>query len=138
MSLGMQTTNNKRVFVNGTFDVLHVGHVRMLKYAASLGNLLVALDSDERVREKKGNSRPFFSLEDRIEMISSIRGVLMTNSFSTDEELANLIKLWETDYLVVGSDWKGKKIIGSENVKNKIIYFDRIGDYSTTNILKEI
>lgn len=133
----MQITSNKRVFVNGTFDVLHVGHIRMLKHAASLGHLLVALDSDERVKEKKGDTRPFNTLEDRIEAISSIRGVLMTNSFSTDEELANLIKMWETDYLVVGSDWRGKEIIGSEYVKKEVVYFDRVGDYSTSKILKE-
>jgi len=55
----------KKVWVNGTFDVLHAGHLKMLEYAKSLGVLVVGIDSDKRVKELKGESRPFNNVEDR-------------------------------------------------------------------------
>jgi cytidyltransferase-like protein len=123
-----------KVWVNGTFDILHRGHLELLEYAYSFGEVRVGIDTDERVKELKGNDRPFNTYEDRSYFMSRINGVSSVVSFSSNEELCDRIKEWEPDYLIVGSDYKNKEVIGSQFAK-EIIYFDRIGDYSTTKIL---
>ncbi len=123
-----------KVWVNGTFDVVHIGHIRLLQYAKSFGNLRVGIDTDLRVKTSKGKERPYNNLEDRIEFLKSIKWVDDIVTFSSDEELINQIKLYTPDIMVIGGDYRNKEIIGGELI-NKILYFDRIGDYSTSNIL---
>jgi D-beta-D-heptose 7-phosphate kinase/D-beta-D-heptose 1-phosphate adenosyltransferase len=123
-----------KVWVNGTFDVLHIGHVRLLEYASSLGSLRVGIDSDKRVKELKGEDRPFNTLQDRIEMLLSLKYVNDVKSFDSIEEMINLIKSWEPDYMIVGSDYKNKPVIGSEFTKN-LLFFDRLEKHSTSKIL---
>ena len=127
-----------KVFVNGTFDILHRGHLELLNYAKSLGDLLyVAIDSDERVKEKKGLSRPINSLEERIFMLENLKAVDHVFHFANDQSLEGLVKIIEPDIMVVGSDWKDKSVIGSYYA-SKLIFFDRIGDYATTKIIQSI
>lgn len=124
------------IFVNGCFDVLHRGHIELFEYAKSLGEyLIVALDSDERVKQSKGNQRPFNCLKDRKKVVSSIGVVDWVEDFNTNEELIGLIKQNSPDVMVVGSDWQDKKVIGSEFAK-EIKFFERIDGYSTTEILQ--
>jgi D-beta-D-heptose 7-phosphate kinase/D-beta-D-heptose 1-phosphate adenosyltransferase len=124
-----------KVWTNGCFDVLHRGHIEMLKYAKSLGNeLLVGVDSDEKVKRDKGESRPFNNLEDRMAVLKSIRHVDRVVAFNSREELTRMIKEYSPDFLVVGSDWKNGEVVGKEYCKN-IEFFDRIADMSTTRIL---
>ena len=126
----------KVVWTNGCFDVLHRGHIEMLKYAKSLGDkLIVGLDTDEKVKLSKGESRPFNNLEDRQMVVNSIRYVDETISFDSQNELENLIKTIKPDILVVGSDWEGKYVVGSQYAK-ELKFFQRIGEYSTTRILQ--
>ena len=121
-----------KVFVNGSFDILHIGHLDLLKFAKSLGNhLLVALDSDSRIREKKGQDRPFNREHVRLRIMSDIKYVDSVALFDTDEELVTTIKNYEPNIMVVGSDWVGKPIIGSRYSKS-VMYFDRINNESTT------
>jgi D-beta-D-heptose 7-phosphate kinase/D-beta-D-heptose 1-phosphate adenosyltransferase len=127
----------KKIFVNGTFDILHRGHLEMLRYAKSLGTVLVAIDSHRRVQELKGLSRPINSIEDRIFYLENLKSVDQVRVFDTDIELINLIKNWQTDIMVKGSDYKGKPIVGSEHC-NHIEYFDVINDYSTTKTIQRI
>jgi D-beta-D-heptose 7-phosphate kinase/D-beta-D-heptose 1-phosphate adenosyltransferase len=122
------------VWVNGTFDVLHRGHVEMLKYAATLGTLRVGIDYDQRVRELKGNTRPVNTWEDRKFMIENIVGVHSVVGFGTDEELVEQIKNWKTNVIVVGSDYMGKSVIGSE-YSEYLEFYKKIDGYSTTKIL---
>ena len=124
-----------KVWINGTFDILHIGHIRLLNFAKSFGSIRVGLDTDERVSEKKGIQRPFNKLEYRMEFISSIAGVDSVVSFGTDDELRNCIKEWDADVMVIGGEYKYKEIIGLENVPN-IEFFEKIEGFSTTNILK--
>lgn len=127
-----------KIFVNGTFDVLHRGHLDLLNYAKSLGDyLVVGIDTDNRVREKKGLSRPVNSVEDRALMLINLKAVDEVQQFSTDEELETMVKSVKPDIMVVGSDWKGKSVIGSFYA-SKLIFFDRINDYSTTRIIQSI
>ena len=125
-----------RVFVNGTFDILHTGHLNLLSYAKSQGDFLhVALDSDERIRIKKGQDRPFNNEYNRTELMKCIKYVDEVSTFNTDEELTNTIKEYEPDIMIVGSDWQNKKVIGSEYAK-KLLFFDRINDESTTETIE--
>ena len=123
-----------RVWVNGTFDILHRGHLELLEYASKHGTVRVGIDTDNRVKNLKGNNRPFNSCDDRMYFMSRIVGVDSVVSFDNNNDLCELIKEWTPDYLIVGSDYKNKEVIGSQFAK-EVIYFDRIGDYSTTKIL---
>lgn len=125
-------------FVNGCFDVLHPGHIELLKYARSLGDyLIVAIDSDRKVAEMKGPERPIFSQTDRSAMLSSIRYVDVVHVFDTKKELEDLLESISPDIMVVGSDWKGKEVVGSQYAKT-VRFFDRLGDYSTTQTVQGI
>lgn len=127
----------KWVWVNGCFDILHRGHIELFKYARSLGDhLVVGLDEDKRIKQSKGEARPINSLEDRIEMLRSIKYIDDVVWFGTDCELETKILLSGADVMVVGSDYKNKKVIGSQHVK-EVKFFDRMGDYSTTNIIEK-
>ena len=132
----MERRRNKKitVWVNGTFDVLHRGHLELLEYASNRGTVRVGIDTDERVKQIKGKERPFNVCEDREYFISRINGVHSVVTFGSDDELCEKIKEWSPDYLIVGSDYKNKNVIGSQ-FAGEVIYFDRIGDYSTTKIL---
>ena len=126
------------VFVNGTFDILHRGHLEMLEYAASIGDhLLIALDTDRRVKELKGDSRPVNNQADRVYMMYRIKGVTSVMLFDTDEELTRLIKITQPDVMVKGSDWRGKPIIGEQHCK-EIKFYERVSDYSTTKTIQDI
>ena len=77
-----------RVFVNGTFDLLHPGHIALLNYARSLGNyVIVGIDTDDRVREKKGPTRPIYNQDDRGLMLVALKAVDEVRYFDSDESL---------------------------------------------------
>ena len=124
-----------KIWVNGTFDILHIGHIRLLSHASSLGILRVGLDTDERVCSKKGVGRPFNTLADRMEFLSAINGVDSVVSFDSDDELIERIKEWGPDIMVIGNDYSYEQIIGAEFVP-KIEYFNKIPGFSTSKILK--
>ena len=128
----------KKIFVNGTFDVLHRGHLELLNYAKSLGDyLVVGIDTDDRVKEKKGPTRPVNSDQERSFMLMNLKSVDEVRFFSTDKELEDLIKSVKPDIMVVGSDWKGKSVIGSY-YSAELQFFDRIDGYSSTRIIQSI
>jgi cytidyltransferase-like protein len=121
------------IWVNGTFDVMHLGHIRLLEFASTFGKVRVGLDTDERIRDRKGLTRPFNRLEERVEFISSIKFVDSVVSFGSDDELRQKIKEYETDIIVVGEEYKEKEVVGSEFAK-QILYFPKLSNKSTTEI----
>lgn len=125
----------KKVWVNGTFDILHIGHIKLLEYASTFGKVRVGIDTDERVKEKKGESRPYNNLDDRVKFMESIKFIDSVVTFSSDDELKERIKEWEPDIMVIGDDYPENKIIGIEYIP-KVIFFSKLSGYSTTNILK--
>jgi rfaE bifunctional protein nucleotidyltransferase chain/domain len=126
------------VFVNGTFDVLHLGHLSLLNHARGLGDkLFVGLDSDRRVGEKKGTSRPINNVYERQQMLLNLKAVDEVMIFDSDEELKMLVKQIRPGIMVVGSDWEGKPIIGSEFAK-QLVYYSRIYGYSSTQKIQDI
>jgi D-beta-D-heptose 7-phosphate kinase/D-beta-D-heptose 1-phosphate adenosyltransferase len=128
----------EKVVVNGTFDILHLGHIRLLEYARELGwYLLVLIDSDRRVQELKGLTRPINNQEERAEMLRAIRFVDEVQIFDSDDELRNIIKEYQPDYMVKGSDYRNLPIIGKEYCK-EIKFYEYMEGYSTTKKISSI
>lgn len=126
----------KTVFVNGCFDVIHRGHIELFKYSKSLGDeLIVAIDSDDRVTQLKGKSRPVNNQEDRKFILESICYIDKVLIFHNEQYLEYLTYSYKPDIMVVGSDWMGKKIVGMQYAK-ELNFFKRIEGYSTTKILQ--
>jgi len=126
----------KVVWTNGCFDILHRGHVELFKFASSLGDkLIVGIDSDEKVKRDKGATRPVNKQEDRKFLLECLECINEVIIFNSSTELTSCIKEINPDIMVVGADWKEKKIVGGKYAK-KLIFFDRIGKYSTTRILE--
>lgn len=123
-----------RIWVNGCFDVLHIGHIQLLEYAKTLGYVLVGLDSDERVKQLKGDDRPINPLEHRIKMLKSLEFVDDVITFDTDTELNDILYVYQPDVIVIGDEYRTKKIIGSEHAR-EICFFEKTIDISTTKIL---
>ena len=117
-----------KIFVNGCFDLLHRGHLALLNHAKSQGDyLLVAIDSDQRVAQHKGSSRP---VNDQI-----TRKLILENLKAVDQELIDIIQAYQPDVMIVGGDWRGRSVIGSQYAKS-LVFFDRIDDESTTKTIE--
>lgn len=130
----------KIVFTNGCFDLLHIGHVRYLKEARSLGEfLVVAINSDSSVKQLKGPSRPIQTELDRAEILASLASVDATIIFneSTPELLIQSIK---PDILVKGGDWTVDQIVGGAFVQSyggKVLSLQFIEGKSTTRLVEK-
>jgi len=124
-----------KIWVNGSFDVLHRGHIELLRYCSGWGEVRVGVDYDSRVKKLKSMNRPINTFEDRKFLLESLKYVNSVVGFGTDKELENRIKEWGAKTMVIGSDYIGKKIIGSHLFED-VIYFDRIEDYSSTKIIE--
>ena len=128
-----------KVMVNGTFDILHRGHLQMLQYAKNLGNhLLVAIDTDRRVKELKGLDRPINNQNDRRFMLESLRYVDTVYFFDSKHQLIELMKEYQPDIYVKGGDWKKDKKSTAHQYCKEVIYYDRVEQYSTTKIIQDI
>lgn len=128
-----------KIIVNGTFDILHLGHLKLLEYARGFPNsyVLVLTDSDRRIKELKGNGRPINNEYERSSMLFALKYVDRVEIFDTDQELIDLIKRFEPDIMIKGSDYQDKPIIGAEYCK-QIKFYDRLGNYSTTKTIQDI
>ena len=125
----------KKVFVNGTFDVIHPGHIAMLNFAKNLGDyLLVAIDSDDRTKRLKGSTRPINNVYERKTLLENFKAVDKVEVFDTDEELIRLIKT--CDIMVKGGDYSLLPILGKEYID--VVIFDRIYEYSSTRKIQDI
>ena len=126
------------MWCNGCFDILHPGHIELFKVAKSLGDkLIVGIDSDEKVKNDKGLSRPINSLFFRKTMLESIRYIDCVIPFDTREELEQLIELYSPEILMVGGDWRNGEVVGREYAK-EVRFFNRVGGYSTTKLIDNI
>jgi D-beta-D-heptose 7-phosphate kinase/D-beta-D-heptose 1-phosphate adenosyltransferase len=129
----------KTVMVNGTFDVLHPGHIALLNTARSYGDwLIVAIDTDRRVKELKGEKRPVNNQRDRRIMLENLKAVDIVEYFDSTEELIELMKHYKPNVYLKGSDWKKDRPSTAEQYCNQVIYYDRVGDYSTTKTIQNI
>lgn len=128
-----------KIVINGTFDIIHLGHLNLLSYARSIINSYVYLliDSDRRVRELKGPKRPFNSEYERASLLSALKYVDRVDIFDSAEELENIIKIFKPDLMIKGSDYKDSHIIGSQYCK-EIKFYDRLEKYSSTKKIQDI
>lgn len=131
----------KIVFTNGCFDLLHIGHVRYLQQAKSLGDILiVGINTDASVQVLKGPTRPVQNENDRAEILSSLKAVDHTVLFSEDTPI-ELIKLIKPDTLVKGGDWKIEQIVGWDFVQSyggQVRSLQFVDGRSTTGIIKKL
>ena len=134
--------DQKIVFTNGCFDILHRGHTSYLEQARNLGgSLIVAANSDASVkRQNKGDDRPINSLEDRLSILASLACVDLVLSFDDDTPL-RLIEQILPDHLVKGGDWQIKDIVGGKEVAangGEVHSLEFEYERSTTTLLNKI
>lgn len=129
------------VFTNGCFDLLHAGHLKILKEASEQGDILVVgINSDASVRRIKDPSRPVVPQEERVQLVSALSFVDYVVVFDEDTPL-ELIKEVRPDVLVKGEDWRGKTVVGSEIVEargGRIMFVEHLKGISTTNLIDRI
>ena len=132
----LREDGRKIVFTNGCFDLIHIGHIRYLREAKSLGDvLIIGLNSDRSVSSIKPG-RPVNPQDERAEVLASLEMVDYVVLF--DEETPyELIKLIQPDILVKGGDWKKEDIVGSDIAK-ETLSLPYIKDISTTGIIERI
>ena len=133
-----KTKKWKKIWVNGCFDILHAGHIELLKFAKSQGDVLyVGIDSDQRVKQLKGESRPINNLHSRMAVMSAIKYVNVVECFHSDEHLEQLLYEIKPDMMVIGAEYREKRIIGAEYCE-KITFFEKYKDYSSTNAIEKL
>ena len=126
-----------KVFTNGCFDILHRGHLELLKYCASMacpamgGYVTVGLNSDESVKKLKGTGRPINNQKDRKFHLESLKFVHKVIIFN-EETPYELIKSIEPDIIVKGGDYKKEDVVGQDLCKVLILKY--LKGYSTTNL----
>lgn len=137
---GYREQKKKIVFTNGCFDLLHIGHVRYLEQAKSLGDILVVgINSDSSVKRLKGPTRPIQNENDRAEILASLKAVDHTIIFDEDTPL-RLIQNVNPNLLVKGGDWKIDQIVGSDFVLSRggeVKSLQFIEGRSTTSIIEK-
>lgn len=132
----LKREGKKIVFTNGCFDLLHIGHIRYLKEAKGLGDvLIVALNSDSSVSKLKPD-RPIIPERQRAEVVASLKTVDFVTIFEEDTPY-ELIRYLNPDVLVKGGDWKKEDIVGSDLVK-EVYSLKYIKGISTTDIINKI
>ena len=133
--------NEKIVFTNGCFDVLHPGHIEYLSKARDLGTkLLIGLNTDDSVKRLKGNNRPIINEDYRALMLASLHFVDAVVLFDQDTPL-ELIKLVQPDVLIKGADYKPEDIVGYEVVAAKggvIETINLVDGFSTTLLINKL
>lgn len=133
----LKKEDKKIVFTNGCFDVLHPGHIKLLKEAKKLGDyLFVGLNSDKSIKKIKGEKRPILSQNARIEILSAIEYVDYIILFDEPTPY-RLIKSLKPHYLVKGADWKKEEIVGKEFAQ-KVYQVKILKNFSTTLLIKKI
>ena len=137
----LRAAGARLVFTNGVFDLLHIGHVRYLAQARALGDaLLVAINSDRKVRELKGPNRPVFDQAERAEILAALRYVDYVTIFD-DVSPRSLIAELLPDVLVKGGDYQLDEIHGREEVEaagGKVISLPFVQGASTTSLIERM
>lgn len=131
----------KIIFSNGCFDIIHKGHIEYLAKAADLGQkMVIGLNTDNSVRNLKGESRPLQDETSRLAMLASLHFVDAVILFDEPTPY-ELIKAVQPDYLVKGKDYKAEDVVGYDIVTARggnVVTIDLTPGYSTTSIIEKI
>lgn len=133
----LHRSNKRIVFTNGCFDLIHPGHVELLRQAKALGDVLIlGVNSDASVRRLKGPGRPILKLAERLRVLQEFRSIdfIVPFSESTPQKLIEQIR---PDVLVKGADWSAGKIVGREFAK-KVVRITLVNGLSTTALIARI
>lgn len=137
----LKRAGKKIVFTNGCFDILHYGHVKYLQDAKAKGDyLVVAVNSDVSVKKIKGDHRPVVGELDRMRTLAALACVDFIVLFNQPDPL-KVIEALKPNYLIKGSDWSSKNIIGADFVKargGKVLTVKLVPGRSTTALIKKI
>lgn len=137
----LRAGGKKIAFTNGCFDILHVGHVRYLKKAKSLGDILIiGLNTDRSVKTIKGEKRPIVPEKERAEVLSALEFVDYVVFFNEPDPL-RLIEALKPDVLVKGADWSKGRIVGREIVENlggRVVRVPMVPGASSTGLIAKI
>lgn len=128
-------TDRRLVFTNGCFDILHRGHLELLKFCSEFGEVVVGLNSDSSVRRLKGAARPINTVWDRKTLLEACRFVDRVEVFEEDTPL-ELIRKIKPDLIVKGGDYSSSDVIGKDLADVKIFRF--VEGYSTTKLIERI
>ena len=126
----------KKVITYGTFDLLHYGHVNLLKRAKECGDYLIVAISTDEFNWKEKNKKCYFSYEDRKKLVEAIRYVDLVIPEESWEQKASDIKEFKIDTFVIGDDWEGKFDFLKEFCEVK--YLPRTPEISTTQIKSDL
>jgi len=136
----LQGARKRVVFTNGCFDILHSGHILLLRSARSLGDaLVVAINSDASVARMKGPARPIIPEHDRAELLDGMEMVDFVCTFDDDTPLEAILCI-RPDVLVKGADWTAN-IVGQGEVENwggKVVALPLVDGHSTTGIIERV
>lgn len=131
------TEPTTRIWLNGTFDILHAGHIHLFQHARKLSpntHVCVGVDDDERVTQLKGTGRPINSLFNRIKVLQSIVYIDEIVPFGSDDELRTQIRAYNPHIMAIGDDYRGRTIIGEEYIP-RVEYVERYDGLSSTKIV---
>ena len=134
----MNAEPTKRIWLNGTFDVVHLGHIKLFQHAKELypnSTICVGVDTDDRVRQLKGPNRPINPLPLRVDFLKAIRFIDEVRTFQTDSDLRNEIASFNPDVMCIGDDYRHHTIIGEELIPH-IEYVGRFDGLSTTSLIE--
>lgn len=128
--------SDRTVFTNGCFDIIHRGHLELLKYCRDIGSyVIVGLNSDDSVKRLKGNERPYFNEQDRKFLLESLSCVDEVHIFDEDTPY-NLISKLKPNMIVKGGDYVSSEVVGNDI--SDVIIFNFVDGYSTTKILDKM
>ena len=132
-------SQTKTVWLNGCFDILTPAHIELFSVARSLagskGRVIVGLDSDAKVRNSKGPTRPINTFVDRKIMLEAIRYIDLVLEFSDRKGLENLIQMVKPDIMLLGGDWRNGDVVGRDYCQD-VRFLDRREGYSSTEIIR--
>ena len=126
----------KRIITYGTFDLLHYGHINLLKRAKALGDYLIVALSTDQFNLNSKNKKCYFSYEKKKALLESIRYVDLVIPEENWEQKMSDVDLYKVDTFVIGDDWKGKFDFLKE--KCEVVYLERTPEISTTQIKKDL
>jgi len=126
----------KRVITYGTFDLLHYGHINLLRRAKALGDYLVVVVSSDEFNWNEKQKKSYFTYEERKNMLEAIRYVDLVVPEENWEQKIEDVKKYDIDVFVMGDDWKGKFDFLKEYCE--VVYLPRTPEISTTKIKKDL